>query len=90
MLVDTFLESQKDYYDIFFIQEPLWDFIYYALSTTLLEGNKVVSIPIYLDWTQVVQPSKDSKDVLWIIIFHSASLMLKSPFMYNKLKMSIT
>ena len=69
MLVDTFLESQKDYYDIFFIQEPLWDFIYYALSTTLLEGNKVVSIPIYLDWIQVVQPPKDSEDVPWIMTF---------------------
>ena len=41
-LVDTFLESQKDHYDIFFVQEPPWNFIRYALSTVSLEGDKVV------------------------------------------------
>jgi len=46
--VDTFLESQKDYYDIFFIQEPLWNFICYALSISLLEGD-IVSAPIHSD-----------------------------------------
>ena len=53
-LVDSFLESQKDFYDIFFVQEPPWNFICYVPSTTSLEGDKVVVAPIHPDWTQVV------------------------------------
>ena len=62
-LVDTFLESQKNHYDIFFVQEPPWNFICYAPSTVSLEGDKVVGAPIYPDWTQVVRVPKDSEDV---------------------------
>ena len=69
ILVDTFLESQKDYYNIFFIQEPLWNFIHYILSTTLLEGDRVVGASIYLDQTQIVQPPKNSKDIPQVIAF---------------------
>jgi len=46
VLVDTFLESQKDHYDIFFVQEPLWNLIRYAPSTVSLEGDKVVGASI--------------------------------------------
>ena len=62
-LVDTFLESQKDHYDIFFVQEPPWNFIRYASSTVSLEGDKVVGAPIHPDWTQVVRVPKDSEDI---------------------------
>ena len=51
-LVDTFLESQKDHYDIFFVQEPPWNFIRYAPSTVSLERDmvrKVVQQPAF--WT---------------------------------------
>ena len=73
-LVDTFLKSQKDHYDIFFVQEPPWNFICYALSTVSLEGDKVVGAPIYPDWTQVVWVPKDSEDVPWVIYgFYSLS-----------------
>ena len=54
VLVDTFLEFQKDLYNIFFVQEPLWNFIWHAPSTTSLEGDKVVGASIHPDWTQVV------------------------------------
>ena len=53
-LVDSLLEIQKDLYDILFIQEPLWNFIYFALSTTTSRGNKVVGAPVHPDWTQIV------------------------------------
>jgi len=46
-LVDTFLKFQKDHYDIFFVQEPPWNFIHYAPSTVSLERDKVVGAPIY-------------------------------------------
>ena len=68
-LVDTFLESQKDHYDIFFVQEPPWNFIHYAPSTISLEGDKVVGAPIHPDWTQVVQVLRDSEDVPRVIAF---------------------
>ena len=63
-LVDTFLESQKDHYDIFFVQEPPWNFIRYAPSTVSLEGDKVMGAPIHPDWTQVVRVPKDSEESL--------------------------
>ena len=48
-LVDTFLESQKNCYNIFFVQESPWNFIRYAPSTVSLEGDKVVGAPIHPD-----------------------------------------
>jgi len=68
-LVDTFLESQKDHYDIFFVQELPWNFICYAPSTVSLEGDKVVGAPIHPDWTQVVRVPKDSEDVPRVMAF---------------------
>ena len=47
VLVDTLLEAQKDHYDIFFVQEPPWNFIRYAPSAVSLEGDKVVGAPIH-------------------------------------------
>ena len=69
VLVNTFLESQKDHYDIFFIQKPSWIFICYVPSTTLLEEDRVVGTPIHPDWIQVVQPPKNSEDVPWVMAF---------------------
>ena len=69
VLVDTFLESQKDHYDIFFVQEPLWNFIPYAPSTVSLKGDKVVGAPIHPDWTQVVRVPRDSEDVPRVMAF---------------------
>ena len=54
MLLDSLLESQKDLYDILFIQEPPWNFIRFAPSTTAPGGDEVVGAPIHPDWTQVV------------------------------------
>jgi len=51
------------HYDIFFVQEPPWNFIRYAPSAVSLEGDKVVGAPIHPDWTQVVRVPKDSEDI---------------------------
>jgi len=50
VLVDSLLESQKDLYDILFIQEPLWNFIHFAPSTTASGGNEVMDVPIHPEW----------------------------------------
>ena len=55
MLVDSLLESQKDLYNILFIQKPPWNFICFAPSTTASGGDEVVGAPIHPDWTQVVR-----------------------------------
>jgi len=69
VLVDTFLESQKDHYDIFFVQKPPWNFICYAPSTVSLEEDKVVGASIHPDWTQVVRVPRDSEDVPRVMAF---------------------
>ena len=61
VLVDSLLESQKDLYDILFIQEPLWNFIRSAPSTLSTGGQEVVGAPIHPEWTQVVQFPQDSE-----------------------------
>jgi len=77
-LVDTFLESQKDYYDIFFVQEPPWNFIRYAPSTVSLKEDKVVGALIHPDWTQVVRVPRDSEDVPRVMAFiHSCLSRLR-------------
>jgi len=68
-LVDTFLESQKNSYDIFFVQEPPWNFIQHTPSTSSLEGDKVVGAPIHPDWTQVVRLPRDSESPPWVMAF---------------------
>ena len=47
VLIDSFLESQKDLYDILFIQEPPQNFIHFVPSTTTSRGDEVVGAPIY-------------------------------------------
>ena len=47
VLVDSLLESQKDLYDILFIQEPLWNFIQFAPSTLSSGGQEVISALIH-------------------------------------------
>ena len=51
VLVDSLLESQKDLYDILFIQEPSWNFIRFAPSTLSPGGQEVVGASIYPEWT---------------------------------------
>ena len=51
VLVDSLLESQKDLYNILFIQEPPWNFISFAPSTTASGGDEVVGDPIHPEWT---------------------------------------
>ena len=58
VLVDSLLESQ---YDILFIQEPPWNFIRFAPSTSSPGGQEVVGAPIHPEWTQVVRFSQDSE-----------------------------
>ena len=54
VLVNSLLESQKDLYDILFIQEPPWNFIQFVPSTSCPGGQEIVGAPIHPEWTQVV------------------------------------
>ena len=69
VLVDSLLESQKDLYDILFIQEPPWNFIRFAPSTTTSRGDEVVGAPIHPDWTQVVQFPQSSEQTPRVMCF---------------------
>ena len=67
VLVDSLLESQKDLYDILFIQEPPWNFIRFAPFITSPGGQKVVGAPIHPEWTQVVWFLQDSEQTPRVI-----------------------
>jgi len=74
VLVDSLLESQKDLYDILFIQEPPWNFIHFAPSTIASGGNEVVSTPIHPEWTQVVWFSQNSEQTPRVMCFIHSKL----------------
>ena len=69
VLIDSLLESQKDLYDILFIQKPPWNFIRFAPSTSSIGGQKVVGTPIYPEWTQVVQSLQDFEQTPRVMYF---------------------
>ena len=48
-LTNTILETNKDF-DILFIQEPPWSFIYTILSSSSKEGDRVVGTPNHPNW----------------------------------------
>ena len=69
VLVDSLLEFQKDLYNILFIQEPPWNFIWFASSTSSPGGQEVVSAPIYPEWTQVVRFPQNSEQTPRVMCF---------------------
>ena len=69
VLLDSLLESQKDLYDILFIQEPPQNFIHSAPFTTASGGDEVVGAPIHPDWTQVVRSPQSSEQIPRVICF---------------------
>ena len=69
VLVDSLLESQKNLYDILFIQEPPWNFIQFAPSTSSSGGQEVIGAPIHPEQTQVVQFPQDSKQMSRVMCF---------------------
>ena len=54
VLVDSLLESQKDLYNILFIQEPHQNFIQFTPSTSSPGGQEVIGATIHPEQTQVV------------------------------------
>jgi len=50
VLVDDLLEIQKNLYNILFIQKLLWNFVCFALLTTIYVGDEVIGAPIYPYW----------------------------------------
>jgi hypothetical protein len=48
------LETQKDSYDIIFVQEPPWKVIRKTVSTKNLHGDNVIGAPKHPDWLYIV------------------------------------
>ena len=48
-MINTILETQYDF-DIIFIQELSWSFIYSILSLKNKEGKELVRVPNYPNW----------------------------------------
>ncbi|KAF5347006.1 hypothetical protein D9756_011009 [Leucocoprinus leucothites] len=57
-LVDIILESRKLDFDIIFLQEPPWNHIRKAPSTTNPEGDDVIGAPIHPEWLCMARPTK--------------------------------
>ena len=74
VLVDSLLEFQKDLYDILFIQEPPWNFIQFAPSTSSPGGQEVISAPIHPEWTHVVRFPQDSEQTPRVMCFTHSRL----------------
>ena len=47
-IINTILEIQSSF-DIIFIQELLWSFIYFIPSSKSIEGEELVGVPNYLN-----------------------------------------
>ncbi|KAJ3561032.1 hypothetical protein NP233_g10444 [Leucocoprinus birnbaumii] len=60
--MDTVLETNKDSFNILFIQEPPWRTIRQAPSTRDPNGEPVVGGPIHPEWTPIVRYSPDNED----------------------------
>ncbi|KAF5345864.1 hypothetical protein D9756_011194 [Leucocoprinus leucothites] len=60
-LVDTILESKKLDFEIIFLQEPPWNHIRKAPSTTNPEGDDVIGAPIHPEWLCMVRSTKPNE-----------------------------
>ena len=69
VLVDSLLESQKDLYNILFVQKSLWNFILFAPFTTSFSSQEVIGTPIHPEWTQMVQFPQDSEQTPRVMCF---------------------
>jgi hypothetical protein len=58
LLTESILETQKDEFDIIFLQEPPWNTICNAPSTTEPLGDEVMGAPIHPEWLYMVHPHK--------------------------------
>ncbi|KAF5355017.1 hypothetical protein D9756_005204 [Leucocoprinus leucothites] len=59
-LVDTILKSKKLDFDIIFLQEPPWNHIRKAPSTTNPEGDDVIGAPIHPEWLCMMTTSHET------------------------------
>ena len=56
LLIDTLLNICTDKYDVIFIQEPAWQTIRQAPSTTNIDGDDVTGAPRHPVWVSMVRP----------------------------------
>ena len=61
LIVNTILETQA-YFDIIFIQKPLWSTIHTIPSSTNSEGEELDGIPHYSNWLTFARTPTDQLD----------------------------
>src|SRR5215469_8258181 len=61
--LSNLLEMHKFEYDILFIQEPSWRFIRRTVSSSNLEGDVVIGLPIHPDWLTFFHRPSDDDDI---------------------------
>ena len=66
--MDTILESNKEF-DIIFIQELPWSFIWLIPSSLSKEGNSLVGIPNYPDYVTFARSLLNDNDSSRVILY---------------------
>ena len=56
LLVDSLLNRFVNEYDIIFLQEPAWQVVRMAPSTTNVDGDDVIGMPRNPAWSMLVRP----------------------------------
>jgi len=84
--MNTILESYIDF-NILFIQEPLWSFIYSIPSSSNKEGNSSVGAPNHSNWITFSKPMNNNNHPM---LFHtSIHISLTCAFLYKKIYLII-
>ena len=73
-IINTILETQY-LFDIIFIQEPSWSFIYSLLSSKNSEGEELVGVPNHPNWMTFSRNITNSCDLPRVITYINIRLM---------------
>jgi len=61
MYLDVLLETLYNYFNVLFVQEPPWQTIRQAPSSSNKEGDDVIGAPMHPEWLYMVRPPQDDQ-----------------------------
>ena len=73
-VINTILEIQESF-DIIFIQELLWSFIYSTPSSKSKKGAELVGVPNHLNWTTLSRNPLNVNNSLRVIMYINVRLL---------------
>ena len=85
--MNTILESYIDF-NILFIQEPLWSFIYSIPSFSNKEGDSLVGAPNHSNWITFFRPMNNNNNHP-MSFYTSIHISLTCAFLYKKIYLII-